>query len=64
MSRIYLDHAATTPMVPEAVEAMTRELTTGRQRLIAARFGPARRGASSKSRGKRLRLRSGQVQQS
>jgi cysteine desulfurase len=28
MSRIYLDHAATTPMVPEAVEAMTRELTT------------------------------------
>jgi cysteine desulfurase len=27
MSRSYLDHAATTPMVPEAVEAMTRELT-------------------------------------
>jgi cysteine desulfurase len=27
MSRIYLDHAATTPMVPEAMEAMTRELT-------------------------------------
>ena len=27
MIRIYLDHAATTPMVPEAVEAMTRELT-------------------------------------
>ena len=27
MSRIYLDHAATTPIVPEAVEAMTRELT-------------------------------------
>src|SRR5919112_617888 len=27
MARIYLDHAATTPMVPEAVEAMTRELT-------------------------------------
>ena len=27
MSRIYLDHAATTPMVPEAVEAMSRELT-------------------------------------
>jgi cysteine desulfurase len=27
MSRIYLDHAATTPMVPEAVEVMTRELT-------------------------------------
>jgi cysteine desulfurase len=26
MSRIYFDHAATTPMVPEAVEAMTREL--------------------------------------
>jgi cysteine desulfurase len=26
-SRTYLDHAATTPMVPEAVEAMTRELT-------------------------------------
>jgi cysteine desulfurase len=24
--RVYLDHAATTPMVPEAVEAMTREL--------------------------------------
>jgi cysteine desulfurase len=27
MSRIYLDHAATTPMVPEAAEAMARELT-------------------------------------
>jgi cysteine desulfurase len=27
MSRSYLDHAATTPMLPEAVEAMTRELT-------------------------------------
>jgi cysteine desulfurase len=27
MGRIYLDHAATTPMVPEAVEAMTQELT-------------------------------------
>ena len=27
MSQTYLDHAATTPMVPEAVEAMTRELT-------------------------------------
>lgn len=27
MGRIYLDHAATTPMVPEAIEAMTRELT-------------------------------------
>jgi cysteine desulfurase len=27
MSRIYLDHAATTPMIPGAVEAMTRELT-------------------------------------
>jgi cysteine desulfurase len=27
MSRIYLDHAATTPMIPEAVEVMTRELT-------------------------------------
>ncbi|WP_375425222.1 cysteine desulfurase family protein [uncultured Friedmanniella sp.] len=26
-SRVYLDHAATTPMVPAAVEAMTRELT-------------------------------------
>ncbi len=26
-SRTYLDHAATTPMVPEAIEAMTRELT-------------------------------------
>ena len=26
VTRIYLDHAATTPMVPEAVEAMTREL--------------------------------------
>ena len=26
MTRTYLDHAATTPMVPEAVEAMTREL--------------------------------------
>ena len=26
MARIYLDHAATTPMVPEAIEAMTREL--------------------------------------
>ncbi|SDS77038.1 cysteine desulfurase [Friedmanniella luteola] len=27
MSRIYLDHAATTPMVPEAVAALTAELT-------------------------------------
>ncbi|GAA1847444.1 cysteine desulfurase family protein [Microlunatus capsulatus] len=27
MSRTYLDHAATTPMVPEAVAAMTAELT-------------------------------------
>ena len=27
MTRTYLDHAATTPMVPEAVEAMSRELT-------------------------------------
>ena len=27
MSRIYLDHAATTPMIPEAVEVMTHELT-------------------------------------
>ena len=27
MTRIYLDHAATTPMVPAAVAAMTRELT-------------------------------------
>jgi cysteine desulfurase len=26
MTRTYLDHAATTPMVPEAVEAMSREL--------------------------------------
>ena len=26
MARIYLDHAATTPMVPEAIEATTREL--------------------------------------
>ena len=26
MSRHYLDHAATTPMVPQAIEAMTREL--------------------------------------
>ncbi|MCW2805694.1 MAG: putative cysteine desulfurase [Propionibacteriaceae bacterium] len=26
MSRIYLDHAATTPMVPAAIEAMAREL--------------------------------------
>lgn len=27
LNRVYLDHAATTPMVPAAVEAMTRELT-------------------------------------
>ena len=27
MSRIYIYHAATTPIVPQAVEAMTRELT-------------------------------------
>jgi cysteine desulfurase len=27
MTRIYLDHAATTPMVPEAVAAVTRQLT-------------------------------------
>ena len=27
MPRRYFDHAATTPMVPQAIEAMTRELT-------------------------------------
>ena len=27
MSRVYLDHAASTPMVPAAIEAMTNELT-------------------------------------
>lgn len=27
MSRVYLDHAASTPMVPAAIEAMTQELT-------------------------------------
>jgi len=26
VQRAYLDHAATTPMVPEAIEAMTRQL--------------------------------------
>ncbi len=28
MRRVYLDHAATTPMVPEAIEAMTRQFAT------------------------------------
>ena len=45
--RAYLDHAATTPMLPEAVAAMTEQLAPGRQRLLAARLGPrhpARRG--------------------
>ena len=38
MARTYLDHAATTPMVPEAVEAMTREPEPTRERVLAARL--------------------------
>ena len=33
----YLDHAATTPMLPEAVEAYVAAAARGRQRLVAAR---------------------------
>jgi len=40
MTRIYLDHAATTPMVPEAVEAMTREL--GRPGNASSQHGSGR----------------------
>ena len=39
---VYLDHAATTPMVPAAVEAMTAHLARGRQPELAARVRPAR----------------------
>ena len=39
---VYLDHAATTPMLPEAVEAMTRAARRRRQPLVAARLRPAR----------------------
>ena len=39
---VYLDHAATTPMVPAAVEAMTRAPPRGRQRELAARLRAAR----------------------
>ena len=40
----YLDHAATTPMLPAAIEAMTAALGTHRQRVVAAHRGPARPG--------------------
>ena len=40
MTRIYLDHAATTPMVPEAVEAMTARAGPDREPVVAARLGP------------------------
>ena len=42
--RTYLDHAATTPMVPEAVEAMTRELSrTGNASSLHASGRAARK---------------------
>ena len=37
---IYLDHAATTPMVPAAVEAMTARAGPAGQRVLAARLRP------------------------
>jgi cysteine desulfurase len=58
MSRIYLDHAATTPMVPEAVEAMTRELTRIGNASSQHASGRSARGLL-KSHGKRSRPGSG-----
>ncbi len=45
---VYLDHAATTPMVPEAVEAMTAAARDRRQPLVPARLGAARPAAWSR----------------
>ena len=59
MARTYLDHAATTPMVPEAVEAMTRELSRARKRVFAARLRAGRPGRWSRRRGSRSPLASG-----
>ena len=44
----YLDHAATTPMLPEAVEVMAEALPH-RQRLVAALRGPPVAARSSRS---------------
>ena len=41
-SPVYLDHAATTPMVPAAIEAMTAAPARRRQPELAARLRPAR----------------------
>ena len=45
---VYLDHAATTPMVPEAIEAMAAVPRPHRQPVVAARLGPGRPGGSSR----------------
>ena len=50
----YLDHAATTPMLPEAVAAMTQALSTAGQRLVAARARAGGPAAPSRSRRERL----------
>ena len=47
---VYLDHAATTPMHPAALEAMTAALGHRRQRLLAANQAAGRRGAIEESR--------------
>ena len=47
---VYLDHAATTPMVPEAVEAMTRAAGRRRQPVVAARAGRAARRVVEEAR--------------
>ncbi|WP_341351077.1 hypothetical protein [Nocardioides convexus] len=39
---VYLDHAATTPMVPAALEAMTAHLGAVGNARLAARVRPAR----------------------
>jgi len=45
---IYLDHAATTPMLPEAIEVMTEELAQlGNPSSAAQRGSPARRVVES-----------------
>src|SRR4029453_5472830 len=51
MSRSYLDHAATTPMVPEAVEAVTRELTRIGNASSLHASGRSARRAVEESRG-------------
>ena len=50
MTRVYLDHAATTPMVPEAVAAMTAELTRVGNASSAHGSGRAARRVLEESR--------------